>query len=80
MTCFINPCRINIVGVNDAEGTPVPISNTVVKLGRAEDTWSATTRENRKTPTFLFLFFIFKKTLDFLFFGFYNVFVSVFES
>ena len=30
--------KIINVGVDDAEGTPVPISNTVVKLGGAKDT------------------------------------------
>ncbi len=35
------------VGVNDDEGPPVPIPNTVVKLIRAEDTWRAAARENR---------------------------------
>ena len=39
------------VGVNDDEGPPVPIPNTVVKLIRAEDTWRAAARENRSTPT-----------------------------
>ena len=33
------------VGVNDDEGPPVPIPNTVVKLIRAEDTWRAAARE-----------------------------------
>lgn len=41
------------VGVDDAEGTPVPIPNTEVKLSGAEDTWLVTTWENRKTPTFV---------------------------
>ena len=44
------------VGADDVKGTPVPISNTVVKLGDAEDTWLVTTRENRKVTTFLFSF------------------------
>ena len=35
------------VGDIDAEGPPVPIPNTEVKLCRAEDTWLATARENR---------------------------------
>ena len=35
------------VGVIDAEGPPVPIPNTEVKLCRADDTWLATARENR---------------------------------
>ena len=34
-------------GANDAKDPPVPIPNTEVKLGRAEDTWLETTRENR---------------------------------
>ena len=40
-----------IVGVIDAEGPPVPIPNTEVKLCRAEDTQLATARENRYMPT-----------------------------
>ena len=44
-----------IVGVDDAEGTPVPIPNTEVKLCSAKDTWLATARENRKMPTYIFL-------------------------
>ena len=28
-----------LVGVDDGEGTPVPIPNTAVKLTRADDTW-----------------------------------------
>ena len=44
--------RINlIVGVDYDEGPPVPISNTEVKLSRAEDTCLETDRENRSTPT-----------------------------
>ena len=39
------------VGVNDAEGPPVPIPNTEVKLSGAENTWLATARENREMPT-----------------------------
>ena len=35
------------VGVIDAEGPPVPIPNTEVKLCRADDTWLETARENR---------------------------------
>ena len=36
---------------NDAEGPPVPIPNTEVKLSDAEDTCLATDRENRKERT-----------------------------
>ena len=39
------------VGVNDDEGPPVPIPNTVVKLIRAENTWREAAREDRSTPT-----------------------------
>ncbi len=39
------------VGVIDAEGPPVPIPNTEVKLCRAEDTQLETARENRYMPT-----------------------------
>ena len=45
---------IRIVGVDNAEGPPVPISNTVVKLTGAENTWLATARENRLTPTSIY--------------------------
>ena len=40
-----------IVGVDDAEGPPVPIPNTEVKLSGAENTWLVTARENREMPT-----------------------------
>ena len=43
------------VGVDDAEGPPVPIPNTEVKLSGAENTWLATARENREMPTLTFL-------------------------
>ena len=42
------------VGVNDDEGPPVPIPNTVVKLISAENTWRAAAREDRSTPTFIY--------------------------
>ena len=35
------------VGVDDGEGTPVPIPNTEVKLTRVENTWLVTAREDR---------------------------------
>jgi hypothetical protein len=43
---------VKIVGVDDAGGPPVPIPNTEVKPGGAEDTWLETTWENREMPTF----------------------------
>ena len=43
------------LGVDDVEGPPVPIPNTVVKLNSAEDTWLVTARKNRKTPRQRFL-------------------------
>ena len=39
------------VGVDDAEGPPVPIPNTEVKLSGAENSALETRCENRKTPT-----------------------------
>ena len=39
------------VGEIDAEGPPVPIPNTEVKLCRAENTWLATAREDKYSPT-----------------------------
>ena len=42
---------LNIVGVYDDEGPPVPIPNTVVKLIRAENTWWEAAREDRSMPT-----------------------------
>ena len=40
----------NIFGDNDAEVTPVPIPNTVVKLCSADDTWREAARESRSSP------------------------------
>ena len=40
-----------LVGVDDVEGPPVPIPNTVVKLNSAENTWLEAARENRAVPT-----------------------------
>ena len=42
--------RYKLIGVDDAEGPPVPIPNTEVKLSGAENTWLATARENREMP------------------------------
>ena len=42
---------MNKVGVDDAEGPPVPIPNTEVKLSGAENTWLVTARKNREMPT-----------------------------
>ena len=42
---------MQLVGVDDAEGPPVPIPNTEVKLSGAENTWLVTARKNRKMPT-----------------------------
>ena len=46
-----NAAKNGIVGVFNAEGPPVPIPNTEVKLCSAEDTCLATDRENRSMPT-----------------------------
>ncbi len=40
---------------NSEEDTPVPISNTVVKLFIADDTWLEAAWESRKSRVFLFL-------------------------
>ena len=49
---FDNRCDIiTTVGVNNNEGPPVPIPNTVVKLIRAENTWWEAAREDRSMPT-----------------------------
>ena len=42
--------RYNSIGVDDAEGPPVPIPNTEVKLCGAEDSALATGCENREMP------------------------------
>ena len=44
---------LNTVGVYYAEGPPVPIPNTVVKLMRAKNSWRAASRKDRSTPTWL---------------------------
>ena len=46
----------NLVSVSNAEGPPVPIPNTEVKLCSAEDTYLATDRENRSMLTQKFYF------------------------
>ena len=43
--CYTDSVRS--VGVDDGKVPPVPIPNTEVKLGCAEDTWLETTWENR---------------------------------
>ena len=42
-------------GDYSGEVTPVPISNTVVKLSCADDTWWATARESRTLPVRKFM-------------------------
>ena len=39
------------VGVDDGEGTPVPIPNTAVKLISADNTWLEAAREDKAMPT-----------------------------
>ena len=46
---------IEVVGIDDAEGTPVPIPNTEVKVGGAEDTWLVTAWKNKEMPTRIIL-------------------------
>ena len=42
--------RYKLIGVDDAEGPPVPIPNTEVKLSGAENSALATGCENREMP------------------------------
>ena len=42
-----NSSKESVAGADDDEDPPVPMPNTVVKLVCAEDTWMATSRENR---------------------------------
>ena len=42
--------RYKLIGVDDAEGPPVPKPNTEVKLSGAEDSALATRCENREMP------------------------------
>ena len=42
---------LSIVGVTNAEGPPVPIPNTEVKLCSGENTWLEAARENSSMPT-----------------------------
>ena len=42
--------RCNKIGVDDAEGPPVPMPNTEVKLSSADDSGLVTVCENRKMP------------------------------
>ena len=49
--CIIADVVEKTVGVDDAEGSPVPIPNTEVKLSGADDSCPTTGRENREMPT-----------------------------
>ena len=57
-------------GDNSGEATPVPISNTEVKLLSADDTWWEAAWESRTLPVFLFpfLFFVRAAWLHFFYF------------
>ncbi len=50
--------RCNKIGVDDAEGPPVPMPNTEVKLSSADDSGLVTVCENRKMPISAASFFI----------------------
>ena len=47
----LDASQIQIVGVFNGEGPPVPIPNTEVKLTSADNTCLETDRENRSMPT-----------------------------
>ena len=52
---YINNIKLdNISGDDNEEDTPVPISNTAVKLFDAKDTQRVTAWENRKLPGLFF--------------------------
>ena len=62
--------RYNLIGVDDAEGPPVSIPNTEVKLCGAEDSALATRCENREMPILVASFLYLMKltfTVSFLF-------------
>ena len=45
---YIKRCIVlKLLSDDSAEGTPVPIPNTAVKLRSADDTWRAAARESR---------------------------------
>ena len=52
---FSNERVVHLVGVLNAEGPPVPIPNTEVKLCGADNTWWETAREDRSWPTLFLL-------------------------
>ena len=62
--------RYKLIGVDDAEGPPVSIPNTEVKLCGAEDSALATRCENREMPILAASFLYLMKltfTVSFLF-------------
>ena len=50
LTLFSFEGTMEISGDNSREVTPVPISNTEVKLSSADDTWRDTAWESRTLP------------------------------
>ena len=59
-------------GDNSGEATPVPISNTEVKLLSADDTWWEAAWESRTLPVYLFPFLFFVRAAWLHFFYFYG--------
>ena len=74
--------RYKLIGVDDAEGPPVPIPNTEVKLSGAEDSALATRCENREMPI-LVASFPLSNEADFysrlFYFANYSFFIHPFE-
>ena len=65
--------RYKLIGVDDAEGPPVPIPNTEVKLSGAEDSALATGCENREMPILVASFlYLMKLTFTVSFFCYPN--------
>ena len=54
-----------LVSATNAEGPPVPIPNTEVKLCSAEDTWLATAWKNRSVLTLSFSSFLLGRGVHF---------------
>ncbi len=59
-------------GDNSGEATPVPISNTEVKLLSADDTWWEAAWESRTLPVFLLPLFSYHAPVACFFYFLYN--------
>ena len=53
LSCFQRIISLYLIGDDSEVDTPVPISNTVVKLLSADDTWWEAAWESRTLPVFI---------------------------